>query len=279
MNEEPDDERGWHSFDHQMSAHGTPEDAFRVFKSFSGDYCVSHKDDAPIEADVPDTPSGGKRPASPPGDYVPDEGDPPLPKLPRLPGKEETERPIPTAPRQAPTFPSDSGIYEPEVPGDMASEETDAAGGDLGPTTAGPGHHDTGDGSCAGEKLFSKSFTHYINTTTNKGINKVGDKFMLQHGLTNIPYNFIKAAMTPIHTLITYVPFALMFPLQLINYFSNIQPTFVQKVPRTTIPMSDQPSKVSQQASHGVIDTDTTIAMMRDCQLAWEQLRKIRRYL
>lgn len=62
-----------------------------------------------------------------------------------------------------------------------------------------------------------------------------------------------------------------------------MQPTFVQRVTKSVTsvtPMCEQASQSSQQATlnSGVLDTDTSIAMMRDCQLAWEQTRKIRRY-
>ena len=59
--------------------------------------------------------------------------------------------------------------------------------------------------------------------------------------------------------------------------FTNFQPAFVQKVRKYSTQSTE--NRPCPDVSKDAIDTDTSIAMMRDCQLAWEQLRKIRRFV
>ena len=86
-----------------------------------------------------------------------------------------------------------------EKPGPMAtSTETTESSREQG-TADNPKHADIGGGFDLGQgqRYYEKSFTHYLEVDRNEGITKEGDKWMLNHGMTSIPYHYIRCSMTP----------------------------------------------------------------------------------
>ena len=81
--------------------------------------------------------------------------------------------------------------------------------------------------------------------------------------------------------LTLFTVFARVKVVNFIFNFFSFQPAFVQKVTKSSSEKASQNEDVSSnRSSHdGINDPDTSIAMMRDSQLAWEQLRKIRRFV